>query len=57
MIITAEIEKIKKDTMNNSMQNHYIGVLKKFDSLVERGIMTRRENQLAVDTKSIRYNL
>lgn len=56
-MVTIELEKIVKERKPNAQQDRYSASLKRFKTLVEKGVVEERKNQLLVDTSKVKYNI
>lgn len=55
-MIAVELEKVIDEKEINDTQKGYIESLRKFEKLVEKGVLKKRENQLLVDNSNLKYN-
>ncbi len=56
-MVTIELEKIVKDNKSNMQQERYSASLKRFKSLIDKGVVKERKNQLLADTSKVKYNV
>ncbi len=56
MMLTVEMEKVLSERKITNNQKQYFESLKKFNDLVRKGVLKKRENQLLVDTSNLQCN-
>lgn len=55
-MLTVEMEKVLSERKITNNQKQYFESLKKFNDLVRKGVLKKRENQLLVDTSNLQCN-
>lgn len=56
-MVTIELEKIVKDNKSNTQQERYSASLKRFKTLIDKGVVKERKNQLLADTSKVKFNV
>lgn len=54
---TKKLEELLAEGESTKAQEGYLRALSKFDALVEKNVVTKRQNQLLVDVTKISYNV